>query len=185
MFYCVYLITFGHSFKRKAKTIFQQLIIMKKILFLMLAVITFGSACAGNVSNSTTESSEVAAEKSGKVIRLTRASFISKVYDYEKNAKIWKYEGNKPAIVDFYATWCGPCKRVAPILEELAKEYDGKIVIYKVDTDQEKELARAFGITSIPTLLFIPMNGEPQVANGALPKENLKQAIDEFLLGNK
>lgn len=158
---------------------------MKKFLFLMLAVLSFGPACSSNANKSTENVSEVAAEKGGKVIRLTRASFISQVYDYQKNAKVWKYEGDKPAIVDFYATWCGPCKRVAPILEELAKEYEGKIVIYKVDTDQEKELARAFGITSIPTLLFIPMKGDPQVANGALPKENLKQAIDEFLLGNK
>lgn len=156
---------------------------MKKFLFLMLAVLSFGSVCANNVASSNTD--EVKAENEGKVIRLTRASFISKVYDYKKNAKVWKYEGDKPAIVDFYATWCGPCKRVAPILEELAKEYSGKIVIYKVDTDQEKELARAFGITSIPTLLFIPKDGDPQVANGALPKESLKQAIDEFLLGEK
>ena len=149
----------------------------------MLAVLTFGPAYSSNATSG--DITEVNAEKGGKVIRLTRASFISKVYDYKKNANVWKYEGDKPAIVDFYATWCGPCKRVAPILEELAKEYDGKIVIYKVDTDQEKELARAFGITSIPTLLFIPKDGEPQVANGALPKESLKQAIDEFLLGNK
>ena len=156
---------------------------MKKFLLLMLAVLTLVpvSATKAELGNK----SEVETEKSGKVIRLTRASFISKVYDYQKNAKVWKYEGDKPAIVDFYATWCGPCKRVAPVLEELAKEYEGKIVIYKVDTDQEKELARAFGITSIPTLLFIPMNGDPQVANGALPKESLKQAIDEFLLENK
>lgn len=158
---------------------------MKKILLMMLAVLSFGPACSSNVANSSKEASEVTAEKEGKVIRLTRASFISKVYDYQKNSKVWKYEGDKPAIVDFYATWCGPCKRVAPVLEELAKEYEGKIVIYKVDTDQEQELARAFGISSIPTLLFIPMKGDPQVANGALPKENLKQAIDEFLLGNK
>lgn len=158
---------------------------MKKILFLMLAVLTFGSACSSNPKSSTENVSEASADKSAKVIRLTRASFISKVYDYQKNAKVWKYEGDKPAIVDFYATWCGPCKRVAPMLEDLAKEYDGKIVVYKVDVDQEKELAQAFGITSIPTLLFIPMNGEPQVANGALPKESLKQAVDEFLLGKK
>ena len=158
---------------------------MKKVLLMLLAVLTIAPACSTNPKNSTESVAGVEAEKSGKVIRLTRASFISKVYDYQKNAKDWKYEGDKPAIVDFYATWCGPCKRVAPVLEELAKEYDGKIVIYKVDTDQEQELARAFGITSIPTLLFIPMNGDPQVANGALPKENLKQAIDEFLLGNK
>lgn len=88
-------------------------------------------------------------------------------------------------IIDFYATWCGPCKAIAPILEELAKEYAGKIVIYKIDTDKERELAAAFGISSIPTLLFIPAKGDPQVAQGALPKESLKRAIDEFLLGNK
>lgn len=95
------------------------------------------------------------------------------------------FAGDKPAIVDFYATWCGPCRQVAPILEELAKEYDGKIVIYKIDTDKEQGLAAAFGIRSIPTILFIPQQGKPQVAQGALPKEELKKAIDEFLLGGK
>ena len=158
---------------------------MKKFLFLMLAVFTLGSACASDVIESVGKSAGTSAEKEGKVIRLNKADFITKVYDYEKNANVWKYEGDKPAIVDFYATWCGPCKRIAPVLEELAKEYAGKIVIYKVDTDREKELAKAFGITSIPTLLFIPMNKDPQVANGALPKESLKQAIDEFLLEKK
>ena len=95
------------------------------------------------------------------------------------------FAGDKPAIVDFYATWCGPCRQVAPILEELAKEYDGKIVIYKIDTDKEQGLAAAFGIRSVPTILFIPQQGKPQVAQGALPKEELKKAIDEFLLGGK
>ena len=91
-------------------------------------------------------------------------------------------EAAKPAIVDFYATWCGPCKKIAPVLEKLAKEYDSKIYVYKVDTDRERELAAAFGIRSIPTLLFIPMEGDPQVAMGALPEEMLKEAIDNFLL---
>ena len=104
------------------------------------------------------------------------------LYNFEKNPEEWKYEGDKPAIVDFYADWCGPCKMVAPILDELAKEYDGQIVIYKVDTEKEQELAGAFGIRSIPSILFIPMEGKPEMAQGAMPKASFKKAIDEFLL---
>ncbi|HPW27092.1 MAG TPA: thioredoxin domain-containing protein, partial [Tenuifilaceae bacterium] len=96
---------------------------------------------------------------------LTAETFKQKVFDYEKNTE-WKYEGNRPAIVDFYADWCGPCKMVAPILEELSKEYDGKLNIYKVDTEAEQELAGVFGIRSIPSLLFIPLNDQPQMAMG-------------------
>lgn len=158
---------------------------MKKILFFMFAVFAMGSVYATNVSYSANVDSSNEAKAETKVIHLTKAEFLEKVYNYEKNPDAWKYEGDKPAIVDFYATWCGPCKMIAPILEELAKEYDGKIVIYKIDTDKEKELASAFGIRSIPTLLFIPKSGDPQVAQGAMPKEGLKKAIDEFLLGNK
>ena len=129
---------------------------------------------------------ELSKDESGnQIVHLTKDDFIKKVYNYEKNPDKWVYEGEKPAIVDFYATWCGPCKQLSPILEELAKEYAGKIVIYKIDTDRERELASAFGISSIPTLLFIPMNADPQVAQGAMPKESLKKAIDEFLLGKK
>lgn len=121
--------------------------------------------------------------ESGKVIKLNKEEFLTKVFNYEKNSQEWKYEGNKPAIIDFYADWCGPCRKVAPVLEELAKEYAGKIVIYKVDTEKDKELAQKFGIQSLPSLLFVPMNGKPQMAVGAIPKEDLKKAIDEFLLG--
>ncbi len=113
---------------------------------------------------------------------LTKEEFKKKVFDYEKN-KEWKYEGTLPCIVDFYADWCGPCKMISPILVELAEEYDGKIVIYKVDTEAEQELAAAFGIRSIPSLLFVPMDGQPQMAVGALTKEGFKQAIDEVPLG--
>jgi len=121
-------------------------------------------------------------KKRMKTIHLTKEEFLNKVVDYENNPDEWKYLGDKPALVDFYADWCGPCKSIAPVLEELAAEYEGQIYIYKVDTDAEQELAAAFGIRSIPTLLFIPMKGNPQVAQGALPKANLKKAIDEVLL---
>ncbi|MBU2651586.1 MAG: thioredoxin [Bacteroidetes bacterium] len=112
---------------------------------------------------------------------LSKQTFLEKVFNYEKNQE-WKYEGNLPCLIDFYADWCQPCKMVAPILEELSKEYAGKINIYKVDTEAERELSAAFGIRSIPSLLFCPMDGQPQMAMGALPKETLKQVIDEVLL---
>lgn len=111
---------------------------------------------------------------------LTMDTFKQKVFDFEKNTE-WKFEGTKPAIIDFYADWCGPCKMVAPILEELSKEYDGKLDIYKVDTESEQELASVFGIRSIPSLLFIPLNDKPQMAQGALPKESFKQAFKDVL----
>src|SRR5690606_27403311 len=119
-----------------------------------------------------------------KTIHLTKADFLTKVANYEKNSQTWEYLGDKPAIIDFYADWCGPCKMVAPILEQLAAEYEGQIYIYKVDTEAEQELAADFGIRSIPTLLFVPMNEAPQMAQGALPKDAFKQAIDEVLLKN-
>jgi thioredoxin 1 len=112
---------------------------------------------------------------------LTKDTFLNKVFNYETN-KEWQFEGNLPCLIDFYADWCGPCKVVAPILEELSIEYKDKINIYKVDTETEQELAAAFGIRSIPSLLFCPKDGKPQMAMGALPKDALKSAIDEVLL---
>jgi len=114
---------------------------------------------------------------------LTKATFLEKVFDYEKN-KDWKYQGDTPCLIDFYADWCGPCKMVAPVLEELSEEYAGKVKIYKIDTEAEQELAAVFGIRSIPSLLFVPKDDQPQMAQGALPKNALKQAIDEILLKN-
>lgn len=111
---------------------------------------------------------------------LTLESFKQKVFNWENN-KEWKYEGTTPALIDFYADWCGPCKMIAPVLEELQKEYGEKIVIYKVNTENERELAGMFGIQSIPSLLFIPKEGQPQMAMGALPKQTLVQAISEVL----
>ncbi len=112
---------------------------------------------------------------------LTKQTFQEKVFNYEQN-KEWKFEGDLPCMIDFYADWCQPCKMVAPILEELAAEYKGKINIYKVNTEAEQELAAAFGIRSIPSLLFCPKDGQPQMAMGALPKETFKKAIADILL---
>ncbi len=112
---------------------------------------------------------------------LTKETFKQKVFDYEKN-KEWKFAGERPAIVDFYADWCGPCKAVAPVLADLAAQYDGKVDIYKVNTDQEQELAQVFGIRSIPSILFIPMEDKPQMAMGALPKSAFVDTIENLLL---
>lgn len=112
---------------------------------------------------------------------LTLETFKEKVFDFEKSQE-WNFSGERPAIIDFYADWCGPCKMVAPILEELSKEYQGKVDIYKIDTDKEQQLAGMFGIRSIPSILFIPKEGQPQMAQGALPKPTMKKAIEEVLL---
>ena len=123
---------------------------MKKILLLIVSVFMTGSLVYG---------------QTGKVIHINQSEFIEKVYDYKKNPDKWVYEGSKPAIIDFYADWCGPCRRLSPVLEKLAEKYKDKIVIYKVNTDKERELAAAFGITSLPTLVFIPLGDTPQVSH--------------------
>ena len=111
---------------------------------------------------------------------LTEETFKEKVFNFDLN-KEWKYEGKRPAIIDFYADWCAPCKMVAPVLEELKTEYGDKLDIYKIDTEQERNLSSIFGIQSIPSLLFVPLDGQPQMAMGALPKETFMKAIDEVL----
>lgn len=111
---------------------------------------------------------------------LTKETFKQKVFNFEEN-KDWKFAGDKPCLIDFYADWCGPCKAIAPVLEELSKDYDGKLNIYKVDTEAERELAGMFGIQSIPSLLFVPSKGQPQMAQGALPKDSLKKAFEDVL----
>jgi thioredoxin len=113
-------------------------------------------------------------------LNLTKQDFLDKVFDYE-NEKEWNFKGDIPCIIDFYADWCGPCKMVAPILEEISQEYDGKLNIYKIDTEAEQELAGAFGIQSIPSILFIPTEGKPQMAQGAMPKEGFLQAMKDVL----
>ena len=124
-------------------------------------------------------------EQKIKPRHLTKAEFLSKVANYEKTPDKWEYLGSKPCIIDFYATWCGPCRKLAPILEEIAGEYAGKIDVYKIDVDKESELAGTFGIQSIPTLLMIPVKGEPKILQGAMPKDQLIKIVDEFLLEKK
>lgn len=122
-------------------------------------------------------------EVNKQVVHLTAAEFKEKVFNYESNTE-WKYEGILPAIIDFYADWCGPCKMVAPVLEDIAKDYSGKLLVYKVNTENERELASVFGISSIPTILFVPMIGQPQAAMGALPRQTFDSAIKDVLLTN-
>ena len=115
-----------------------------------------------------------------KIEHLTKESFLNKIFNYEKN-RDWKYEGDKPCVIDFYADWCGPCKMVAPVLEELAGDFGGKLDMYKVNTEEELELAAVFGIRSIPSILFVPVSGQPQMAMGALPRETFVKAFKDVL----
>lgn len=153
---------------------------MKKVLLVsfLLVFAAFGVYADDDNENESSEKKEEVM----KTTHLTKADFLSKVANYEEDPTQWNYLGDKPCIIDFYASWCGPCKMIAPILEELAEEYDGQIYIYKVDTEKEQELAAIFGIRSIPTLLFCPMGEAPQIAQGALSKSIFKQAIDDILL---
>ncbi|MDD5362637.1 MAG: thioredoxin [Ignavibacteria bacterium] len=157
------------------------------ILFLAAGLAVFFSMPGKGSNNTDTDNkslNNVTKQTKGKMEHLTAETFKKKIFDYEKN-KDWKYEGDLPAIVDFYADWCGPCKMVAPVLEELSSEYDGKVNIYKIDTEAEQELAAVFGIKSIPSILFIPKEGQPQMSMGAMPKEGFVQAINDILLKSK
>jgi len=149
---------------------------MKSRLLLVLTALIYINIYAGEPVKA--ESTTSAASH---VIYLTNETFKQKVFNYELS-KVWKYAGNKPAIIDFYADWCGPCRKVSPIIEELAGEYNGSIIVYKVDTEKERLLAQNLGIQSLPTILLIPAQGLPQVIMGALPKEQLKKAIQDVLL---
>jgi thioredoxin len=140
---------------------------------------TTTNAQADNTAQAETKTEEAV---EGKTIHMNKEMFIQRVMDFETNKEEWSYIGDKPAIIDFYADWCKPCKMIAPIMDELAEEYKGQIYIYKVDTQVERELAAVFNIRSIPAVLFIPMEGQPQMSQGALPKETFKQSIDDFLL---
>ena len=149
----------------------------RKILLSLIISSLFFITC-----NSESRSSS-GGEKTGdtSVVQLTNEAFKKMIFNYDEG-KEWKYEGSKPAIIDFYADWCGPCRQLSPLVEEVAKEYAGKIVVYKVDTDKEKILSQSLGISGLPTLLFIPAQGKPQMSMGAIPKESLIKAINEVLL---
>lgn len=169
------------NFKRKG--------VLIAAIVLASTMIACGNQGGKNNKNSTNNNNQIKENSmittTKKTINLTRADFLKKVANFEESPDKWVYLGDKPAIIDFYADWCGPCKTIAPILEELAEEYDGQIYIYKVDTEAEQQLAGEFGIRSIPSLLFVPMGEDPQMAQGALPKDAFKQAIEEVLLKNK
>ncbi|MDR2138152.1 MAG: thioredoxin [Tannerella sp.] len=147
---------------------------IKWLFYFLLPLTFFNIACSHAQSTG---------NAGGEVFLLNKADFLTKVYNYEKNSDEWTFEGKKPCIIDFYADWCGPCRRVAPIMKELASEYKGRIDFYKIDVDKEQELAAAFGITSIPLILFVPVGGKPQAAAGFQPKETIVEQIDGFLLG--
>lgn len=147
---------------------------MKRLFLLMTALVSLNIAC-------TSYAQQNKGAGGSHIKSLTKEAFIKEVFDFENNTD-WKFIGEKPAIIDFYATWCGPCKQIAPRLETIAQEYEGKINVYKIDVDKEPALAKAFGIRSIPTLLFIPMKEIPQIAQGALSMEDLKNAVDNFML---
>jgi thioredoxin 1 len=152
----------------------KKIITISAILTLLLITIII-SAKPGKKTTGT--------ENDVTVVPLTNDTFKKLVFNYEKN-KEWKYEGTMPAIIDFYATWCGPCKKLSPMVEEVAKEYSGKIVVYKVDTDKEATLAQSMGISSIPTLIFIPVKGTPKASMGLISKETFEKAIGDLLLKN-
>ena len=148
---------------------------MRKILAITFVILSsFAVAFASDGTNQKTTS--------GEVIPMDKAMFIKEVFDYTTNSEVWKYEGKKPAIIDFYADWCGPCRQTAPIMKELAKEYKDQIVIYKVNVDNNRELAALFNATSIPLFVFIPMNGEPEIFRGAADKATYEKIVKEFLL---
>ena len=152
-----------------------------KAMALVLGLAFGASACSQQKQPNTEQQQQVKENKTMKVKELTTEEFKSKVMDFEKHPSEWVFEGERPALIDFYATWCGPCKMTAPIVEQIAEKYDGKVDVYKVDVDKEQQLAAMFGIQAIPSLLFIPLKGEPQMSVGAMGFGQLDSAVTEIL----
>jgi thioredoxin len=151
---------------------------------ILLLTISCGNSNTSTATSPTNPVSSVTPSENDKPVQMTKALFIANVSDFEKNPDTWAYKGTRPCIIDFYADWCRPCKMVAPLMDSFAKTYKGQVDIYKVNVDHEKELAGLFGIRSIPTVLFCPMEGKPQMTQGALSKEDYDKIITEFLLKN-
>ncbi len=151
--------------------------------FLLIAGISI-TACtqSGTTDQKNLQAATASSSVNGKVIQMDKAMFLEKVFNYETSPDKWVYNGDKPCIIDFYADWCGPCKKVAPIMSELADQYKEQIVIYKVNTDKEKELAGVFNIRSIPSILYCPVEGSPTMTMGALPKAEFEKMVKEILL---
>jgi thioredoxin len=142
----------------------------KTILLAMVILATTFTACAQDKKDES------------KVKQLTYKEFLKKVWNFENNPNTFVYKGKLPAVIDFYADWCGPCRRVAPVMEKLAEEYDGQLLVYKINVDQEKELANAFQVKSIPMVLFIPLEGQPMMQVGAMQEAEYKKVVDEQLI---
>lgn len=155
---------------------------MKNYFVVLIGSLLFftSTSCANSTEPNVVPTTTVSSTDQKEVVYLDKVSFKDKVFDYENNTQ-WKYAGKVPAILDFYADWCGPCKMLSPVLEGIQKEYNGKLQVFKVDTDKEKELAATFGIQSLPTVVFIPLNGQPQAVMGFQPKEELEKIITEVL----
>ena len=149
----------------------EKPITMKKIV--LIAMVILATAFTANAQENKEES---------KVKQLTYKEFLKKVWNFESSPNTFIYKGKLPAVIDFYADWCGPCRRVAPIMEKLAKEYDGQLLVYKVNVDQEKELATAFSVKSIPMVLFIPLEGQPMTQVGAMQEQDYKRIIENQLI---
>ncbi len=152
-----------------------------KAMALVFGLAFGASACSQQRQSNTEQQQQVKENKTMKVKELTTEEFKSKVMDFEKHPSEWVFEGERPALIDFYATWCGPCKMTAPIVEQIAEKYDGKVDVYKVDVDKERQLAAMFGIQSIPSLLFIPLKGQPQMNVGAMSFGQLDSVVTEIL----
>jgi thioredoxin len=168
---------------------------MRKILFILaIAVFSLQSCSNSQAKNNGNEDQQVPVQTvsskegaEGGSIKLTKEKFLEEIWDYTNSPQEWKYKGDKPAIIDFYADWCGPCKIASPILEEISKEYAGKINVYKIDTDVERELASVFGISGIPAFLYIPVEGKPVMTSGIArsnddTKKMFQQNVEKLLL---
>ncbi|MCC8020201.1 MAG: thioredoxin [Rikenellaceae bacterium] len=155
---------------------------MKKLM--LAAVAAFALAACGGRTGAQPSDAGIEVQDYGTTISLNKAEFLRKIVDYEANPGQWEFLGQRPAIIDFYADWCGPCRNIAPILESIAQDYHGQVDVYKINVDNEQELAAVFRIQSLPTVMFIPLEGQPRMLMGSRPPKEFINAVDTFLLNN-